>query len=55
MVTREATANFDCLDSDRDLELSAAEIESARERCPSRGMARIGFISEPPPDGEADR
>lgn len=50
-LVREPLAGFDCMDADRDLRLSPAEMETARKRsCPPGPAIRIGFISEPPAD-----
>ncbi len=54
-LIREPLANFDCTDSDRDLRLSQAEIESGRKRCPSGPAVRIGFISGPPANDTPDQ
>jgi len=48
-------ATFDCMDSDRDLLLSQAEVQSGMDRCPSLSMNRIGSISAPPGRGSPAR
>jgi EF hand len=50
-LIREPLATFDCMDSDRDLRLSQAEIQSGMERCPSMSMNSTGSISAPPAGG----